>query len=105
MANYNIFVADLTKNYIEICGTWDRVHALTFNPDGVYIVRALRTSGKTYAEKKANAAELARELQSIESETSGGGLSWGEYAIIMDFFERVGRRFGLLREFRENCII
>ena len=105
MSKYYIFVADLTKNYIEICGTWDRVHALTFSPAGVYIVRELRTRGKTYAERKANAAELARELQSIESETSGGGLSWGEYSIITNFFEEVGRRFGLLREFRENCII
>jgi len=105
MSKHYIFVADLTKKYIEICGTWDRVHALTFNPCGAYVVRELRTRGKTYAERKANAAELARELQSIESETSGGGLSWGEYSIITDFFEEVGRRFGLLREFRENCII
>jgi len=105
MSKYNIFVADVKKEYIEICGTWDRVHALTFNPCGSYIVRELRTRGKTYAEKKANAAELARELQSVESDLNGGGLSWGEYSTITIFFEEVGRRFGLLREFRENGII
>lgn len=105
MSKYNIFVADVKKEYIEICGTWDRVHALTFNPCGAYVVRELRTRGKTYAERKANAAELAKELQNVESDLNGGGLSWGEYNIITDFFEEVGRRFGLLREFRENGII
>lgn len=30
--------------------------------------------------------------------------SWGEVAAWAEYFERMGRRYGLLREFRENCI-
>lgn len=32
-------------------------------------------------------------------------LSWADLAAIGDYFERLGRRYGLLREFRENGII
>lgn len=31
-------------------------------------------------------------------------MSYGELAIWQEHFERLGRRYGLLREFRENAI-
>lgn len=31
-------------------------------------------------------------------------MSWGELVQAKAYFERLGRRYGLLREFRENCI-
>ena len=30
--------------------------------------------------------------------------SWGELAVFGDYFYTMGKRYGLLREFRENCI-
>ena len=30
--------------------------------------------------------------------------SWGELAVFQDYFEKMGRRYGLLKEFRENAI-
>ena len=56
--------------------------------------------GKTWKEKKAFLHQLALDISYAEC----GGLSWGEEAILGDFFERYGKRFGLLREFRENGI-
>ena len=37
--------------------------------------------------------------------TAGEALSWGELATAAEYFERPGRRFGLLREYRENGIL
>lgn len=60
----------------------------------------LKIHGRTYAERKASAEELAVEY----SNNTAPGLSWGEMAEIEEFFERIGRRYGLLTEFRENAI-
>ena len=30
--------------------------------------------------------------------------SWGELAYFQDYFEKLGRRYGLLKEFKENGI-
>lgn len=63
-----------------------------------------KITGKTYSARKDSARELAKKFQTIDAEMSGG-LSWGEYMLIGSYFEEIGRRFGLLSEFRENCII
>lgn len=56
---------------------------------------------KTYQELKADAREKAIDWQIDFSESS---YSW-EYVIVSaQYFERLGRRYGLLREFRENGI-
>jgi len=57
---------------------------------------------KTYAARKAAAREQAIDWQIWQSEQN---LSYGELADWMAHFERLGRRFGLLGEFRENAII
>lgn len=57
---------------------------------------------RTYAEKKAAARAAAIEWQQGQAE---GSLSYGEYAAAAEHFERLGRRYGLLQEFRENGII
>jgi hypothetical protein len=31
-------------------------------------------------------------------------MSWGELAYWQEYFEKLGKRYGLLTEFRENCI-
>lgn len=55
---------------------------------------------KDYAARQDHARDLAIRFQSEQRP----GLSLGELAAIEDFFYTVGRRYGLLREFRENCI-
>lgn len=62
----------------------------------------LVVSGKTYAERKEDLRDKA-----IEWSNSVGSYprwSYGELAIIEGFFETNGRRYGLLKEFQENCI-
>lgn len=35
----------------------------------------------------------------------GNPVSWGGIMIAQEYFERLGKRYGLIREFRENGII
>lgn len=62
-------------------------------------------SGKKnyYAEGKARATEEAMEYQNSFAE--GKQYSYGEMADIQGRLEKLGKRYGLLREFRENGII
>ena len=55
----------------------------------------------TYAERKANVREKAIDWQYEASEQD---LSYGELAEAGDYFYKMGKRYGLLREFRENGI-
>ena len=57
--------------------------------------------GKTYAEKKENLRNFAIEWQQDSAENN---FSWTEISYWQGWFERMGRRFGLLNEFRENGI-
>lgn len=57
---------------------------------------------KTYAERKAAAREQAIDWQYWAAEQN---LSYGELADYQSHFEQIGRRYGLLGEFRENAII
>lgn len=54
-----------------------------------------------YQKEKAAAREKAVEFSLTCGEMT---LSMAEYAEITNKFERLGRRYGLLREFRENAI-
>lgn len=62
----------------------------------------LTVCGKSYEEKRADLRDKA-----IEWSFASGAANWsyGELADIQEFFERNGKRYGLIREFRENCII
>lgn len=57
---------------------------------------------KTYAENKERARDIAIEWSHIAAEQ--GNLSYSELAEAGDYFYRLGKRYGLLREFRENAI-
>lgn len=75
----------------------------TFSPDSIthYI-----TDLKPHT--KAAARQMAVDIMDADRETVNSGgecLSYGEYAIITDALEKAARRFGLVREFRENGII
>lgn len=55
-----------------------------------------------YQKAKARARNKAIEWQ---HEASDQNYSYGELAYWGDYFERLGKRYGLVREFRENGII
>lgn len=54
-----------------------------------------------YQEMKAKAREKAIEWQ---LDFCNHNYSWGELADFQDYFEKLGKRYGLLTEFRENGI-
>lgn len=54
-----------------------------------------------YQKAKAKAREAAVEFSITVGETT---MTWSECAEVANRFERIGRRYGLLREFRENGI-
>lgn len=56
---------------------------------------------KTYKERQAEVRDEAIEWQ---SDFANHNYSWGELAYWSDHFEKLGRRYGLLKEFRENAI-
>lgn len=80
---------------------WPEYHAATFSPETTpAAVIPLEISGRTYRERQNSLRNLAIDVQHADD----GGLSWGELAVLGAFFEEQGRRYGLLREFRENAI-
>lgn len=70
---------------------------------GVYNIEILdfKISGKNYQERKASLEDLAKEWQNNFSSLSW---SYGELAEIDNYFYENGKRYGLLKEFRENAI-
>ena len=58
--------------------------------------------GKTYAEKKEFVRWMAKNYQIMASESN---LSYGEILDFENMFEELGKKYGLIREFRENAII
>ena len=56
---------------------------------------------KTYAERKAEVREEAIQWQ---ADFGDRVMTWGEVVEETGRFERLGRRYGLLTEFRENGI-
>lgn len=56
----------------------------------------------TYAEKKEQIRQQAMDWQ---SDFCNHNYSYGELAFYSVYFEKMGRRYGLIKEFRENAII
>lgn len=75
----------------------------TFSPESKNIdLLSFTIKGKTYKEKKANLQEIAINYQNNFSCYSW---SYGELATIYNYFQENGKRYGLIKEFKENCII
>lgn len=55
-----------------------------------------------YQELKEKARQEAIEWQ---SDFGNHNYSWGELAEWGSYFEKKAKRYGLVKEFRENCII
>ena len=60
-------------------------------------------SGDTYQIKKGRLREKAIDFQLVIGECEHD-LSWAELSAITQTFEKYGRKYGLLKEFRENGI-
>lgn len=81
---------------------WDQYHAATFSLTvETLAVLELKVSGKTYAQRQASAIRLAIDFQEAESDVDIG-LSYTECAWVTNAFHEIGKRCGLLKEFREN---
>ena len=60
---------------------------------------------KTYEKKKERARQLAKDWQCGLINTGALNRSWAYYVKWAYLFEKIGRKYGLLREFRENGVI
>jgi len=88
----------------KICYSMEEAHTFLFNPlsyDECYYI-PFKASGKTYKEKKESVREQAKEYQYIFSFLD---MSWSESDVFYSWFEKMGARYGLIKEFRENAII
>lgn len=56
--------------------------------------------GKNYHERQSSVQTIAMDFQTADI----GGLFMGDYARIGEWFTVQGKRYGLLKEFRENAI-
>lgn len=79
--------------------SFEEFHKATFSPLTEYEAIVFEVRGKTYAERKANAQAIAVEFSNI---AYCGGLSWSDICTLSDWFYTIGKRYGLLTEFREN---
>lgn len=80
---------------------WDEFDTATFSPDITpKDIIPLVIHGRTYRERQNSLRELAIDIQRADD----GGLPWSKYSKLDWFFRENGRRYGLMTEFRENCI-
>lgn len=89
--------------FMEIYADYDEIHRETFSPE-YFINRVIDTNrlpGKSYADKKA----LLRN-QAIDYSLQNNFVMYGSDLVeIGAYFEKYGKRYGLIKEFRENGII
>lgn len=82
---------------------WRLWYKNTFSPlcENIKILD-FKIEGKKYKEKKAYLINLA-----IDWQTNYSGLNWSysELIEIQNFFEKNAKRYGLIKEFKENGII
>lgn len=57
---------------------------------------------KSYKERKEEIRQQAIEWQ---QDFENQGYCWGDLIIYQQYFEELGKRYGLLKEFKENGII
>ena len=69
--------------------------------DNILFYIPLVVSGRNYQERRADLQEKAIQYSYSWQETC---FSYGELSTIQTFFEKNGRRYGLIKEFEENGI-
>lgn len=82
---------------------WDLWNKETFSPlCKNEMILDFKIKGKTYQERKSSLEELAKEWQ---NNFACYGWSYGELATIQDYFYTNAKRYGLVKEFKNNLII
>lgn len=82
--------------------TWHDCNVFFFSPcitQELVIDTDTAPAGKTYHEKKEWLQNKAIALSDYSCD-----ISWLEYMILQDYFFQYGKKYGLLKEFRENAI-
>jgi hypothetical protein len=78
-------------------------HKDTFSPNTKDIkMLDFTIKGKTYQERKAEAIEIAKDWQ---NNFACYDWSYSELTTIYEYFQKVGKRYGLTKKFKENAII
>ena len=101
-----MFIAIWKDEQKNLCGGIFFNHELfyreTFNPETeIVTIIDFKIHGGSYAERKNDAQNLAIQWSWHMGDFE---FSWGEIAYISHYFEKIGKRYGLLTEFRENGI-
>ena len=80
---------------------WDKFHSDTFNPltEVIEFVQ-FKVTGKDYRSRKSCVEDIAIEWSHYDT----SGLYMSELIEVADWFYKYGKRYGLLKEFRENAI-
>ena len=74
----------------------------TFSPEvETMAIIPFTVHGNNYAERRENVRGTAMEFQTAND---CDGLYMSDMAQIYGWFEKMGKRYGLLKEFRENCV-
>ena len=73
----------------------------TFSPEvETMVIIPFTVHGNNYAERRENVRGAAIDFQAADC----GGLYMSDMAQIYGWFEKMGKRYGLLKQFRENAI-
>lgn len=80
---------------------WEDYHADTFSPEVEPLeIIDFAVKGKNYRERQSSVETTAKDFQAADI----GGLFMSDYARIGEWFTTNGKRYGLLKEFRENAV-
>lgn len=90
--------------YGGIWNSWREFYSDTFSPEyETVFCYDFTTRGNGYADRKDFVRSFAIDWSNA-NRLMENDFSYGEWLIVNSEFERLGRQYGLLREFRENCI-
>ena len=79
----------------------EEYYADTFSPEVEPLtVIDFSVKGKNYRERQSSVQTIAIDFQTADI----GGLFMSDYARIGEWFTTQGKRYGLLKEFRENAV-
>lgn len=102
----NIYAAYVTpdgEHKQRIFPSYDEYYAETFSPDSkVYYATDLRPKSK---EEARDIVKKLSEADMYTVDNNGEELSYGELETIYEATEGIAKRFGLIREFRDNGIL
>lgn len=102
-----LYNRETEKTETRIFYSYTELFSYTFAPvwDSVIIDTDKPPKGQDYYDKQNTLRDLAIDYSHSWCADHVDGISWGECAELDDYFTKYGKRYGLLKEFHENCII